>query len=82
MVTAEARRAALQVFVDKGLSQRAACRAFGVSHTPRRPVGFPILQMITAFLIDVEDRAMLKRSFRLFQEQVMPHVAAVSAAAA
>jgi alkanesulfonate monooxygenase SsuD/methylene tetrahydromethanopterin reductase-like flavin-dependent oxidoreductase (luciferase family) len=33
-------------------------------------------QMITAFLIDVEDQAMLRRSFRLFQEQVMPHVTA------
>lgn len=35
MVTPEARRAALQIFVSKGLSQRAACRAFGVSrHVP------------------------------------------------
>ena len=39
-------------------------------------------QMITAFLIDVEDRASLRRSFTLFQEEVMPHLAAVSAAAA
>ena len=39
-------------------------------------------QMITAFLIDVEDRAMLRRSFTLFQEEVMPNVMAVSAAAA
>ncbi len=39
-------------------------------------------QMITAFLIDVEDRAMLRRSFSLFQDEVMPHLTAVSAAAA
>ena len=39
-------------------------------------------QMITAFLIDVEDRSQLKRSFRLFQEEVMPNVVAVSPAAA
>lgn len=43
MVTPEARRAALQVLVSKGLSQRAACRAFGVSrrvtgYTPVQPV--------------------------------------------
>ena len=31
-------------------------------------------QMIIAFLIDVEDRTMLRRSFSMFQEQVMPHV--------
>ena len=42
MVTPEARRAALQVLVSKGLSQRAACRAFGVSrrvteYTPVQP---------------------------------------------
>lgn len=30
-------------------------------------------QMITAFPIDVEDRTMLRSSFRMFQEQVMPH---------
>jgi alkanesulfonate monooxygenase SsuD/methylene tetrahydromethanopterin reductase-like flavin-dependent oxidoreductase (luciferase family) len=39
-------------------------------------------QMITAFLIDVEDRTMLKRSLRLFREEVMPNVAGVGAAAA
>ncbi|MSQ53070.1 MAG: hypothetical protein EXR28_14415 [Betaproteobacteria bacterium] len=33
-------------------------------------------QMITTFPIEVEVRAMLRRSLRLFQEQVMPHVAA------
>ena len=39
-------------------------------------------QMLTAFLIDVEEQAMLRRSLRLFKEEVMPNVAAASAAAA
>ena len=30
-------------------------------------------QMLTAFPIDVEDRTMLRSSFRKFQEQIMPH---------
>jgi alkanesulfonate monooxygenase SsuD/methylene tetrahydromethanopterin reductase-like flavin-dependent oxidoreductase (luciferase family) len=30
-------------------------------------------QMITAFPIDVEDRTMLKSSFRMFREHIMPH---------
>lgn len=38
-------------------------------------------QMITAFLIDVEDRKALRRSFSLFQKEVMPHVAETAAAA-
>jgi len=38
--------------------------------------------MITAFLIDVEDRSALKRSFRMFKEEVMPNFAAESAVAA
>jgi alkanesulfonate monooxygenase SsuD/methylene tetrahydromethanopterin reductase-like flavin-dependent oxidoreductase (luciferase family) len=38
--------------------------------------------MITAFLIDVEDRTALRRSFNLFQKEVMPNLAEVSAAAA
>ena len=38
--------------------------------------------MITAFLIDVEDRSALKRSFRMFKEEVMPNFAAKSTVAA
>ena len=38
-------------------------------------------QMITAFLIDVEDRKSLRRSFDLFQKEVMPAVATSAAAA-
>lgn len=41
MVTPEARRAALQMLLSKGLSQRAACRAFGVS---RRVAGYSLRQ--------------------------------------
>lgn len=41
MVTPEARRAALQVFVGKGLSQRVACRASGVS---RRVANYRLIQ--------------------------------------
>ena len=36
-----ARRAALQVLISKGLSQRAACRAFGLS---RRVAGYALKQ--------------------------------------
>jgi alkanesulfonate monooxygenase SsuD/methylene tetrahydromethanopterin reductase-like flavin-dependent oxidoreductase (luciferase family) len=38
--------------------------------------------MITAFLIDVEDRSALKRSFRMFKEEVMPNFVPESAVAA
>ncbi len=31
-------------------------------------------QMITAFPIDVEDRTMLKSSFRMFREHIMPQI--------
>ena len=53
-----------------------------VTRELRAYAGAGVGQMITAFLIDVEDRAMLRRSFTLFQEEVMPNVMAVSAAAA
>jgi alkanesulfonate monooxygenase SsuD/methylene tetrahydromethanopterin reductase-like flavin-dependent oxidoreductase (luciferase family) len=38
--------------------------------------------MVTAFLIDPEDQAPLRRSFKLFKEEVMPHVKGVSAVVA
>jgi len=41
MVSPEARRAALQILINKGLSQRAACRAFGLS---RRVACYQLLQ--------------------------------------
>jgi transposase InsO family protein len=41
VVTPDARRTALQVLLNKGLSQRAACRAFGVS---RRVAGYILKQ--------------------------------------
>ncbi len=47
-----------------------------VARAMRAYAGAGVGQMICGFLIDVEDRSMLRRSLRLFHEQVIPQVTA------
>ena len=46
-----------------------------VTRAMRAYAGAGVGQMICGFLIDVEDRSMLRRSLRLFHEEVIPQVA-------